>query len=197
MTDRRSFRDLVELVARLRGATGCPWDREQDHHSLRPYVVEEAFELVSAIDAEDSQAILEECGDLLLQVLLHSQIEAEQGHGSIEDVVTGIHDKLVRRHPHVFGDASNDIPSIKARWEDLKAEEGGRSHQLSALVRARKLAERSPDLVLSECGEESVEERHGRRLLQAIADAVAAGVDPEIALRRAIEALDADSRAED
>jgi uncharacterized protein YabN with tetrapyrrole methylase and pyrophosphatase domain len=182
----RSFADLVALVARLRGEGGCPWDRAQDHRSLRPYVVEEAFELVSAIDAGDAAAVLEECGDVLLQVLLHSQIEAEAGRGSIDDVIAGLYDKLVRRHPHVFADATDDIPSIKRRWGEVKAEEGGTSHQLSMLVRARKLAERGHARSVEGKQEDSAEARHGAALLRAVAAAVEDGVDPEIALRRAV-----------
>jgi uncharacterized protein YabN with tetrapyrrole methylase and pyrophosphatase domain len=187
VTDPRTFVDLVSLVARLRGEGGCPWDRAQDHRSLRPYVVEEAFELVAAIDAEDPQAILEECGDVLLQVLLHSQIEAEGGRGTVDDVIAGLHDKLVRRHPHVFADASNDPASIKRRWGELKAEEGTPSHQLSTLVAARKLAELGVDPVPDATVDRSAEDRHGTALLGAVAAAVREGVDPEIALRRAIE----------
>ena len=189
MTARRSFVDLVGLIARLRSDGGCPWDRAQDHHSLRPYVVEEAYELVSAIDAGDTDAILEECGDVLLQVLLHSQIEAEAGRGTIDDVIRGIHDKLVRRHPHVFADASGDLPSIKRRWEEVKSSEGTRSHQISTLVLARKLAEHSAEPPPLDSERASPEARHGAALLRAVVAAVRDGVDPDLALRGAIDAV--------
>ena len=101
---------LVELLARLRDPVrGCPWDLAQDHASLRPYVVEEAHEVVAAIDARSPDALASELGDLLLQVLLHSRIAEEKGEFTLSDVMTKLADKLVRRHPHVFRDAPSDL----------------------------------------------------------------------------------------
>ena len=93
---------LLALMARLRAPDGCPWDREQTVRSLRPFILEEAYELVEAIDASDSSRIREELGDLLLEIVFVNQIAEEEGAFRMEDVVRGIHDKLVRRHPHVF-----------------------------------------------------------------------------------------------
>jgi tetrapyrrole methylase family protein / MazG family protein len=113
-----------ELIAHLRSPDGCPWDREQTHQSLRPNLLEEAYEVVSAIDANDPQEMAEEFGDLLLQVVLHAQIGSEYGEFNMADIIHGIHTKLVRRHPHVFGDENLDEPDAVIRnWERLKADE--------------------------------------------------------------------------
>src|SRR5262245_35833489 len=96
---------LLEIMARLRGPQGCPWDREQTQASLKPYRIEEAYEVLEAIEAGDDVAITEELGDVLLQVVFHSQIGAEQGAFAMTDVLARLNDKLVHRHPHVFGDA--------------------------------------------------------------------------------------------
>jgi len=121
---RHPLDPLVRVMARLRGPGGCPWDREQDHHSLKKYVIEEAYEVVEAIEAGDDQALVEELGDLLLQVVFHSQIASEEGRFGIDDVVQAITEKLIRRHPHVFGGASApDAETVLANWEKLKQEE--------------------------------------------------------------------------
>ena len=116
--------ELVDVEARLRGPDGCPWDREQTTASLIPYAVEEVHELAEAVAAADDDAIREELGDLLLQVVFHAQIADDEGRFDIDAVAGGIADKLVRRHPHVFGDATAaDAESVMARWEELKAAE--------------------------------------------------------------------------
>lgn len=119
-----SFQGLVQIVARLRAPDGCPWDREQTHSSLKPYVVEEAYEVVEAIDRGDSASLSEELGDLLLQVLLHAEIGGEENDFDLTDVVTGIAAKMVRRHPHVFGDvAVSGSRDVLANWETIKRAE--------------------------------------------------------------------------
>jgi tetrapyrrole methylase family protein/MazG family protein len=119
-----SFEAFQELVAHLRAPEGCPWDREQTHQSLRPNLLEEAYETLSAIDANDSDAMQEEFGDLLLQVVLHAQIAYEYDEFKLTDVINGIHSKLVDRHPHVFGDVEIlDAEGVKQNWERLKAHE--------------------------------------------------------------------------
>ena len=134
--------DLVELIARLRDPSdGCPWDRAQDHRSLRPYVIEEAYELIAAIDSGSDESIVDELGDVLLQVVLHSQIGSERGAFTIEDVIRTIAEKLKRRHPHVFGEASNDLPSIYRRWREIKEDEGRPKTAQPILVRAKRLLE--------------------------------------------------------
>ncbi len=119
--------DLVEVMDRLRSPGGCPWDAEQTHESLLRYLVEETYETVDAIEAGSSDGLREELGDLLLQVVFHARIAAENEGWDVDDVATGIVDKLVRRHPHVFSDVSvADADEVRANWEVLKAAEKGR-----------------------------------------------------------------------
>ncbi len=119
-----SFEAFHEVVARLRAPDGCPWDRKQTHQSLRADFLEEAYEALAALDAGDADALCEELGDLLLHIFLQAQIAAEQGEFTLADVVRGIHTKIVRRHPHVFGDAAlEDEQAVLQNWEKLKASE--------------------------------------------------------------------------
>jgi len=119
-----SFVQLVELMRRLRAPGGCPWDRDQTFQTIKPYMLEEAYEVAEAIDNEDFPHLREELGDLLLQVVFFSQMAADAGYFTVEDVVNAISDKLIRRHPHVFGDTSLDTPDqVKRKWSDLKEEE--------------------------------------------------------------------------
>lgn len=157
---KRSFEDLVALMARLRAPGGCPWDREQDARSLRTYLLEETYEVLDAIERDDPRALQDELGDLLLQIIFHAQIAREQGRFAIDDVLSALHDKLVRRHPHVFGTARADTPEqVKVNWEALKATEraahsqtegqGERSHldgvgkNLPSLVEAYQLTRKA------------------------------------------------------
>jgi len=150
-----SFENFQEIVAHLRAPDGCPWDREQTHLSLRPFLLEETYEVLSALDDEDQSALQEELGDLLLQIVLHAQIASEYGDFSMVDVLKGIHDKLIRRHPHVFGDLEiNDKQAVLENWEKLKLEErdegegfsngllNGISSDLPALVQAETFQQR-------------------------------------------------------
>ena len=122
--DNRAFQTLVDIVARLRAPDGCPWDREQTHQSLTPYLIEETYEAVEEIDANSMPGLREELGDVLLQVMLHSEIASEGGHFTVDDVIEGLVNKLIRRHPHVFGDAdARTAEEVAARWEVLKSEE--------------------------------------------------------------------------
>ena len=119
-----SLESFLEIIAHLRAPEGCPWDREQDHQSLRPNLLEEAYEALEAIDADDPEAMEEEFGDLLLQIVLQSQIAAEYGEFTISDVIRGIYTKLIKRHPHVFGDLDLDqAEAVIRNWEALKARE--------------------------------------------------------------------------
>jgi tetrapyrrole methylase family protein / MazG family protein len=119
-----SFEAFQELIAHLRAPNGCPWDRKQTHRSLRTSLLEETYEVISALDAEDSGSLREELGDLLLQIVLHSQIAAEMGEFTMEEVMEGIHRKIVYRHPHVFGDVKVDgTDGVLVNWEKLKAAE--------------------------------------------------------------------------
>ncbi|MET3291315.1 UNVERIFIED_CONTAM: tetrapyrrole methylase family protein/MazG family protein [Brevibacillus sp. OAP136] len=120
----RQFARLREIVAILRSPEGCPWDREQTHQSLRKNLIEESFEVLEAIDEDDPDGMCEELGDLLLQVMLHSQIAVENGDFSIDDVILGLNEKLIRRHPHVFGERhADDANEAFATWQEVKAAE--------------------------------------------------------------------------
>ena len=119
-----SFEAFQELVAHLRAPNGCPWDREQDHQTLRSDLLEETYETLAALDANDPQAMGEELGDLLLQIVLHAQIASEYREFKMADILHGIHTKIVRRHPHVFGEVNVDsVGKVLQNWEKLKAEE--------------------------------------------------------------------------
>jgi tetrapyrrole methylase family protein/MazG family protein len=122
------FHTLVDLMAALRAPDGCPWDRKQTHESLKPYLLEETYEVLEILDRQDRAKLPEELGDVLLQVLFHSQIAAEAGSFTIEDVLEQLADKLIRRHPHVFGNGAADptpmnADQVVARWEDIKRTE--------------------------------------------------------------------------
>jgi len=118
------FEKLVKLQARLRAPDGCPWDREQTHMTLRTYLIEEAYEVVEALESGDDAKFAEELGDLLLQVVFHADIARSEGRFSAADVIQGIHDKMVRRHPHVFGEKrARDAKAVLKSWEKIKAEE--------------------------------------------------------------------------
>lgn len=122
------FTKVVEIMAALRAQNGCPWDRKQTHESLKPYLLEEAYEVIETIDLRDEQKLREELGDVLLQVLFHSQIAAEAGSFTVEDVIETLATKLVRRHPHVFrtGDPTQQVSNseqVLAQWEDIKRAE--------------------------------------------------------------------------
>ncbi|MEY9979783.1 nucleoside triphosphate pyrophosphohydrolase [Lysinibacillus sp. RC79] len=122
----RDWTTFRQIIAVLRGPNGCPWDQKQTHESLKEYLLEEAHEYLAAVDAEDDFAMIEELGDVLLQVFLHAQIGEDQGYFTLEDVLASISEKMIRRHPHVFGDVSvEDAEGVVANWEVIKAEEKG------------------------------------------------------------------------
>lgn len=138
--DKRSFSTfpgLRRIIATLRGPDGCPWDRVQTHESLRPYLLEEASEALDALDTGDPEMLCEELGDLLFQVLIHTQLAEEAGEFTMHDVLRGISDKLVRRHPHVFGEAVAATPeAVVEQWDDLKARERGGGSALTGIPRS-------------------------------------------------------------
>ncbi|MGE7112670.1 nucleoside triphosphate pyrophosphohydrolase [Lysinibacillus sp. NPDC047702] len=122
----RDWSTFRQIIAVLRGPNGCPWDQKQTHESLKKYLLEEAHEYLAAVDAEDDFAMIEELGDVLLQVFLHAQIGEDQGYFTLEDVLASISEKMIRRHPHVFGDVSvEDAEDVVANWEAIKAQEKG------------------------------------------------------------------------
>ena len=192
MTSSDKFSDLVDRIARLRDPMdGCPWDRAQDHSSLRPYMLEEAYEAIAAIDSGVPAAVCDEMGDVLLQVVLHAQIASERGAFSIDDVIDGLVSKLVRRHPHVFGNASNDLPTIVQRWNDIKAQEQGHKPLLPPLIEARKFVDERIIRNSEALDPEGLDAEAcaGVEILSTIAAAWRDGFDPEIALRKAIDEL--------
>jgi len=196
---------FAELVRTLRQR--CPWDREQTHASLTRYVVEETYEVVEAIEAYDPDTgagvedLEEELGDLLFQVVFHATIAAESGAFTLADVARGIHDKLHRRHPHVFGDAADDPGSITRTWEEIKREEKGRGSvmegipkALPALLYAHKVlskAERVGAAVPRPADPVAIDPdgELGSALLALVAHARARGIDAEAALRAATDRL--------
>jgi len=148
----KNLEELIEVIRRLRAPDGCQWDREQTHQSLKPNMLEEAYEAVDAMDDNDMVHLKEELGDVLLQVVLHAQIASEKGDFNIEDVAQGIKDKLIHRHPHVFGGQKvSSTDEILANWEKLKAEEkkhrksamDGISKSQSALMTAQKISKKA------------------------------------------------------
>ncbi len=148
--DGATIARLVSLMQRLLGPEGCPWDREQSLETLRKYVLEEACEVIDAIDSRDRSALREELGDLLLQVVFQAELARREGSFAIDDVVEGIVEKLVRRHPHVFGNLSaKDADEVLRNWEKLKAREkgergllGGVPRSMPALTRAQRIGEK-------------------------------------------------------
>jgi tetrapyrrole methylase family protein / MazG family protein len=157
------IRQLLDLMAALRAPDGCPWDREQDHKSLRWHAVEEVYELLDAIENDDDHEMAEELGDLLLQVVFHAQLARERGAFDFDALTQRLVDKLVRRHPHVFGDVKvRDVDQVWANWEQIKrAEKAGSKHErksaldgiparLPALMRAQKLVKKARKAKLAE-----------------------------------------------
>ncbi len=148
----KNLEELISIIRKLRAPDGCPWDREQTHYSLRPNMIEEAYEAVDAIDDNDMKHLKEELGDVLLQVVLHSQIASEEGAFDIEDVAQELNKKLIHRHPHVFGNAKIDnSDDVLQAWDKLKAEEkthrksamDGISRSQAALISAQKISKKA------------------------------------------------------
>ena len=203
---------LRDIVFKLRAPDGCPWDREQTHHSLARCLVEEASEVLEAIDGDDSELMEEELGDLLLQVVMHACLAEEVDRFDLEDVARGINEKLIRRHPHVFGDDDQKIDSsseVVDRWEQIKAEEKKNKHssglppklfkdlppRLPALLFAHDVYKRAlkadlesdgewNDDLAKELSEGLDEDSVGRTLFQLVGACRRSGIDPESALRR-------------
>jgi len=207
--------DLVRVMALLRGPDGCPWDREQTHGSLARHLLEETHEVLDAIDADDRERLCEELGDVLLQVAFHAQMAADDGAWDVDDVARGIVEKLIRRHPHVFGEVEvSGSDEVLVNWERIKAQEKGSREPLEddipetlpALARAAKVQRRAAgwgfewrstgsalEALREEVGElethtdaDNAEEEIGDVLFATVAVARTLGVDAESALRRTI-----------
>lgn len=193
----KTFRDLVDVVARLRGPGGCPWDREQTHESLRACLLEECYETLDAIDRGDLAALREELGDVLLQIVFQAQVAAEAGHFTLDDVIADVSAKMVRRHPHVFANATvADSAEVLRNWSRIKAAEraergetadpsvlSGLPPALPALHAAARIGEKaarvgfdwlSPTAALAKVREEIAE------LEEALASGVPARIEHEL-----------------
>lgn len=206
------FDELVRIMAILRAPDGCPWDLEQTHMTLRRHLVEEAYETVAAIEGGDDAELADELGDILLQVVFHAQIAAEDGRFDIDDVSNAIVEKLRRRHPHIFSDAHADTPAeVSARWDRIKRTEkpgggllDGVAHTLPALTYAEKISRRAvsvgfewetvedvwdkvheeiEELKATAPGTAEAEDEVGDLLFTVVNVARKMGVDPEQALR--------------
>ena len=202
---------LLEIMAKLRDRDGgCPWDLEQTFATIAPFTIEEAYEVDDAIRREDWHGLRDELGDLLLQVVFHAQMAREAGHFDFAGVVSAISDKLVRRHPHVFGDAQIETAEAQTHaWEQQKAEERAARGETSAmdsvplalpaLLRARKLISRARRAGIAKPGDSPevgiTEQAIGELLFVAVALAERAGIDPEQALRDASAAFERRIRA--
>lgn len=192
---------LRQVMAQLR--VKCPWDAEQTHRSLLNHLIEEACEVVDAVEAGSDTELVEELGDLLLQVYFHAQIATDEARFTLDDVARGISDKLVRRHPHVFGDA--EVPQdMWESWEKRKQAEKGRTsaldgiaESLSVIGRAHKVVSRSRSHgVAVDLPSEPIDEATvGREILALVARAQANGVDADAAARQALRDLEAQIRA--
>ena len=207
--------ELIEVLARLRAEDGCAWDREQTHESLVKYLVEETYELVDAIESGDSADLIEELGDVLYQVIFHSDIAAEAGQFTLEDVASHMTAKMIGRHPHVFGTdderAAMNIRTaddVMAVWDDLKSSEkpgrtsvlDGIPQSMPALALADKLLGRAESIGLAVAATSSAisadtEEQLGPILLAIVANAKAKGLDSERALRSALRDLQSSIQA--
>jgi tetrapyrrole methylase family protein/MazG family protein len=191
----RSPVELFRIVARLRDEHGCPWDREQTHESIRGAVIEEAFEVVDAIDQGDMPALADELGDLLIQVGLHAQIATEAGDFDAGDVFHAISSKLIRRHPHVFGDVvARDAEAVIRTWQEVKSSEPGRqglleTTQIDRLPRSMPASLKIAELETAD-GTAIDEARMAQEIAERMVQLARAGVDIDAAVERAYRILD-------
>ncbi len=204
---RSALLDLRETIARLRAPDGCPWDREQTHQSICDCLIEEVAELLETIDRQDMDHMREELGDLLIHVVMHAQMAEEAGHFDLEAVAAEVNEKLIRRHPHVFGDLNlNNSDEVMQTWDQIKAQEkkngvqgeGIFKHlppQLSSMLTAREVFKQitkkqlpvpaSVDRNAIEMLTQNLTEaKAGKQLFELIAACRLAGIDPESSLRR-------------
>lgn len=191
-----TFDELVDIIAALRAPGGCPWDREQTHKSIRKSVIEEAYEMVEAIDGGKPEKIADESGDVLLQVVLHAQIAKDSGEYDINDVTDAISRKMIHRHPHVFGEVNvKTSDEVRDRWDAIKRadrkqssisdELRGVSAYIPSLMRAQKICKKAKKAGYEHKPKSTgfkTEEELGRLLFDIAAAAGDMGIDPEVAL---------------
>lgn len=200
----KEFHRLLEIADRLLGPSGCPWDREQTIFTLQPYLLEETYELIEAIDSLDSQKMIEELGDVLYTLVFIAKLAETEGRFTLSDAIHAVGDKLIRRHPHVFGEekASSSEEVVK-RWEEIKKQEkasegrkkifDGIPSTLPALARAQKMARklhRQRGASKEAASSFQSEEEWGTRIWELICEAEGHGIDAESALRRKLQRLE-------
>ena len=205
MKKNSGIEQLLTIMAKLRSPSGCPWDREQDHCSIRFHAVEEVYELIDAIEAGDDHELLEELGDLLLQVVFHCQLAKERGAFDFDAAARAISGKLIRRHPHVFGTAKvKNVEAVWSQWEKIKhAEKAGTRHarpsvfdgipkHLPALMHAEKLFRKARKAGLDGSGQKRTGGKReiGRALFDLAADAQARGWSAEVLLREELQKIE-------
>lgn len=195
--EKFDFNDLQELVSLLRSPEGCPWDREQTHESIRNNFVEEAYEVCEGIDEKNDKLLCEELGDMLFQVLFHTSIAKDEERFGPEDVIGGICRKMIRRHPHVFGNDSVDKDQIQDSWDAIKRKEKGEaslsdtlsrvSTALPALKRAEKFIEKGA--IPRDVSKEDPLTYRGKAFFDLVAECMEEGLDPEQALNAYLKKL--------
>lgn len=200
--DTYTVDDLMKIMEILRSENGCPWDREQTHKSIRQDLLEEAYETAEAIDASDDGMMVEELGDVLLQVAFHSRIAEEDGRFTLDDVCTGVCKKLIERHPHVFGDiAVKNVDEVLTNWDAIKQSSKNRDtlkEQLDGVCKALpslmlaskyvgKCLKNGVDVFENISESNITEETMGDRLFELVVLARKNGIDPELALQRKCE----------
>ncbi len=206
--EKYTFEDFVEIIGRLRAPDGCPWDREQTHESIRKNLVEEAYELVEAIDSKNPEKIADESGDVLLQVVLHAQIAKDNGEYDINDVTDAVSRKMIHRHPHVFGDVNvKNSDEVVDNWAAIKRadreqktvadELKGVSKYIPTLMRAQKIYKKAikSGYEYQADATDKGETEIGKMIFDIAAACAKKGVDPEIALSGYIEKFISDFEA--
>lgn len=205
------FDSLLLIAEKLLGPNGCPWDQKQTFLSLQPYVLEEAHEVIEAVDADDDRKMIEELGDLLYTVVFYGKLGEKTGRFSIEEIVKTIKEKLIRRHPHVFGETKvENVDEVIKNWEKIKAEEKKEAQYLSALdgipptlptlIKAQKVLKRilrSESKLLSREAQKMTEDEVGSQLLKLICVAELNEIDAESALRRSLAKLEDSFRSKE
>jgi MazG family protein len=198
----KEFNELIAVAKRLNGEGGCPWDREQTFLSLQSYVLEEAHEVIEAVDSQEMSKIVEELGDLFYTVIFYAEVAEREGRFTLGEVIEAVRQKLIRRHPHVFGEVRTaDVEEIKQRWEEIKGKEDGHVSrksaldgipaQLPSLAKAQKVIQKAlranyPEAPVAR--EHTLSEKEiGTRLLQLIFEAEESGIHAESALRRTLQ----------